>query len=96
MPGVAADVPVFNKFGQLVGFELLDWSPPPFPPHKSLAGRYCRVEPMTASHHAQALWNAQSKDPHGLRWTCMPFGPFAGYDEFEKWCVGREHSNDPQ
>ncbi|ETO81143.1 hypothetical protein F444_04500 [Phytophthora nicotianae P1976] len=56
MPGSDDRATTVNKFGQPVGFALSDWSPPPFPPHKTLMGRYCHLEPLIADCHAQELW----------------------------------------
>ncbi|GMF40335.1 unnamed protein product [Phytophthora fragariaefolia] len=52
-----------NEFGQPAGFAMKDWSPPPFPPHSTLAGRYCQLEPLSAARHARDFWDAQSDDP---------------------------------
>ncbi|POM66666.1 Gcn5-related n-acetyltransferase [Phytophthora palmivora] len=88
--------PTLNEFGQPVGFALKDWCPPPFPPHKTLTGRYCSIEPLKADCHAQDVWNAQADDPSGARWTYLPNGPFSSLEEFETWCRNGEHSTDPQ
>ncbi|GMF21595.1 unnamed protein product [Phytophthora fragariaefolia] len=85
-----------NEFGQPVGFSMEIWSPPPFPPSKTLTGQYCRLEPLKASLHAKDLWAALSEDPSGARWTYMPYGPFATFDKFEKWCMDGETASDPQ
>jgi RimJ/RimL family protein N-acetyltransferase len=85
-----------NEFGQPVGIALKDWRSPPFPPHTTLMGQYCTLEPLQASRHARELWEAQSKDPNGARWTYMPYGPFTSFDAFEKWCVAGEAQPDPQ
>ncbi|KAG7383435.1 hypothetical protein PHYPSEUDO_003675 [Phytophthora pseudosyringae] len=85
-----------NEFGQPVGVALQDWEAPPFPPHATLKGRSCQLEPLKSSLHAQEIWNAQCKDPNGARWTYMPYGPFATFQEFEKWCEDAESSRDPQ
>ncbi|KAJ8575079.1 hypothetical protein ON010_g4132 [Phytophthora cinnamomi] len=72
-----------NEFGQPVGFAMKNWSPPPIPPYTTLTGQYCRLEPLTVSLIAKDLWDAQSEDPSGARWTYLPEGPFATFDEFE-------------
>ncbi|ETI30534.1 hypothetical protein F442_20766 [Phytophthora nicotianae P10297] len=96
MPGSDDRATTVNKFGQPVGFALSDWSPPPFPPHKTLMGRYCHLEPLIADCHAQELWAVQSDDLSGARWTYLPGGPFNFFSEFEKWCLDGEHARDPQ
>ncbi|KAG4040300.1 hypothetical protein JG687_00017920 [Phytophthora cactorum] len=90
------NAPAINAFGQPVGFALPDWAPPPFPPHKTLMGRYCHLEPLNAGRHAQELWTAQSDDPKGTRWTYLPYGPFGSFNDFEKWCLDGEQARDPQ
>ncbi|KAE8913607.1 hypothetical protein PF005_g27242 [Phytophthora fragariae] len=85
-----------NEFGQPTGFAMANWSPPPFPPHTTLSGQYCRLEPLKASFHAKDLWEALSEDPSGARWRYMPYGPFATFDEFEKWILEGECADDPQ
>ncbi|KAG3107587.1 hypothetical protein PI124_g2686 [Phytophthora idaei] len=56
MANSSDNAPAINAFGQPVGFALPDWAPPPFPPHKTLMGRYCHLEPLNAGRHAQELW----------------------------------------
>jgi RimJ/RimL family protein N-acetyltransferase len=85
-----------NELGQPIGFAVPGWSAPPFPPHATLAGRYCRVEPLQASRHARDLWEAQADDPTGSRWTYSFNGPFTSFEEFEKWMTGAQDSRDPQ
>jgi RimJ/RimL family protein N-acetyltransferase len=31
--------------------DLANWTPPPFPPHKTLEGAYCRLEPLDVGRH---------------------------------------------
>ena len=71
-----------NELGQPVGFDLGDWTPPPFPPGDVLAGRTVQMEPLDPSSHGPALWDALKSAPHSL-WTYMAFGPFRGYAAFE-------------
>ncbi len=85
-----------NELGQPIGFALPGWQSPPFPPHATLTGRYCRLEPLQASRHARELWEAQSDDATGSRWTYSYSGPFAGFEQFENWMAGVEASRDPQ
>ncbi|KAL3661136.1 hypothetical protein V7S43_013745 [Phytophthora oleae] len=73
-----------------------NWNASPFPPHKTLTGRYCQIKPLKADLHAQDLWAAQSDDPNGARWTYLPGGPFTSFVAFENWCQEGENSHDPQ
>lgn len=85
-----------NEFGQPIGPALPDWKSPPFPPHRALTGRYCRLEPLQAASHAQSLWRAQSADAEGARWTYLFSGPYASFADFERWMAGAQDSRDPQ
>ena len=72
------------------------WLAPPFPPHTTLTGRYCRLEPLQAARHARDIWEAQAEDPTTARWTYLFNGPFADFESFEKWMTGAQASRDPQ
>jgi RimJ/RimL family protein N-acetyltransferase len=85
-----------NELGQPIGFAVPDWKSPPFPPHATLTGRYCRVEPLQAARHARDLWEAQAEDEKGERWTYSYNGPFASPGEFATWMAGVQVSRDPQ
>ena len=85
-----------NEYGQPIGFALPEWTPPPFPPHTPLVGRYCRLEPLQVARHAREIWDAQAEDPTTARWTYLFNGPFASRDELEKWMTGAQASRDPQ
>jgi RimJ/RimL family protein N-acetyltransferase len=86
----------FNEFGQPIGFDLPAWKVPPFPPHATLEGRYCRVEPLNAARHARDLYEAQGEDAGGTRWTYLAHGPYDNSSDYEKWCRVAESSRDPQ
>jgi RimJ/RimL family protein N-acetyltransferase len=85
-----------NEHGQPIGPSMEGWRPPPHPPHAELCGRYCRLEPLQPARHARELWEAQAEDVTGERWTYLFNGPFADFDEFEKFCAARQSSRDPQ
>ncbi len=52
---------------------LENWTPPPYPPHSEMAGRYARLEPLSAAHTPE-LWAAHEGQGHV--WTYIPSGPF--------------------
>ena len=52
---------------------VLDWTPPPFPPAKVLAGRYCRLEPIDPARHLDEIWTAMAG--HDALWEWMPAHP---------------------
>jgi RimJ/RimL family protein N-acetyltransferase len=85
-----------NEFGQPIGFALPDWKSPPFPPHVPLQGSYCRLEPLSVTKHARDVYEAQSEDTDGARWTYLFHGPYDKFADYETWCAGAEASRDPQ
>ncbi|HEU4780831.1 MAG TPA: GNAT family protein [Steroidobacteraceae bacterium] len=85
-----------NEFGQPIGFDLPGWKPPAFPPHVSLRGRYCQLEPLNAARHARDIFEAQAEDTAGARWTYLFHGPYHDFAEYEKWAKEAEGSRDPQ
>jgi RimJ/RimL family protein N-acetyltransferase len=84
-----------NSLGQPIGPALPDWRPPDRPKHEVMQGRYCRVEPLDASRHAEELHAANSLDREGRMWTYLFSGPFATADEFATWLAARADSQDP-
>src|SRR5262245_58872322 len=84
-----------NTLGQMVGFDLPGWTPPPFPPHTSLSGRLCQLEPLVPAH-APALWEAVSLDTDGRNWTYLAQGPFERYEDFVAWVEQSAAATDPQ
>jgi RimJ/RimL family protein N-acetyltransferase len=93
---MSSDEPRVNEYGQPIGFTLEGWQAPPFPPHVTLTGRYCRLEPLQVARHARDVWNAQAEDGTTARWTYKFYGPFASYAEFEHCLSGLAASRDPQ
>ncbi len=85
-----------NEFGQPIGAALPQWKAPPFPPHVSLHGRYCRLEPLNCARHARDIYEAQSADVGGARWTYLFTGPYNDLADYEKWCQAAQESLDPQ
>ena len=85
-----------NEYGQPIGFALPAWTAPAFPTPTTLAGRYCRLEPLQLVRHAREIWEAQAEDPTSARWTYLFNGPFADFAAFEQWVTGAQVSRDPQ
>ncbi|MGH9203504.1 MAG: GNAT family N-acetyltransferase [Vicinamibacterales bacterium] len=85
-----------NSLGQPIGNHVVDWTPPPHPPGKVLAGRYCRVEPLDRAHHAAHLFDANSRDVEGRNWTYLSVGPFASHEDYTRWVAEVAQSDDPQ
>lgn len=84
-----------NALGQPVGPALPGWRPPGRPPHATLQGRYCRIEPLSAARHGADLHAANSLDRDGRMWTYLFSGPFTSLEEFTAWLEARENSPDP-
>jgi RimJ/RimL family protein N-acetyltransferase len=85
-----------NEFGQPIGVALPGWEAPPFPPHVVLTGRYVRLEPLNAARHARDVYEAQSEDVTGERWTYSFDGPFRDFAHYEQWALKSQESRDPQ
>ena len=47
-----------------------------------MAGRFCRVEPLDPERHARDLYAANSQDRDGRMWTYLPWGLYAGFDDY--------------
>jgi RimJ/RimL family protein N-acetyltransferase len=84
-----------NDLGQPIGAALPDWRPPAHPPQKVLQGRFCLVEPLDLARHARALFDANGQDRDHRMWTYLFSGPFATFDEYERWLAERVASTDP-
>nr|WP_311527233.1 GNAT family protein [uncultured Ralstonia sp.] len=65
-----------NAYQQPIGTPLAGWTARQLPPHTPLAGRYCRLEPLEAARHADALFEAFSQAQDDRVWTYMVEGPF--------------------
>lgn len=82
-----------NHLGQPVGTPI-DWRGAACPARVSLAGRYCRLEPLGADH-APALFAAFQADRQGRNWTYMVNGPYAGLSDFTEWISQASEGQDP-
>ena len=60
-----------NGFGQPIGPALPDWSPRPRPPRAPMEGRFCRLVPLDAAAHADALYATYSAAPDTRGWTYL-------------------------
>ena len=84
-----------NELGQPIGPALPGWQPPARPAQRRLKGRFCSVEPLDVAQHARALFDANSQDREHRMWTYLGYGPFADFDEYERWLTERARSTDP-
>jgi RimJ/RimL family protein N-acetyltransferase len=60
-----------------------------------MVGRLCQLEPLEASRHAKALYEAHALDAEGRNWTYLPYGPFAAPEDLAVWIRSVEKSEDP-
>ena len=79
-----------------VGEALPDWEPRVWPARAVMAGRYCRLEPLDAGRHADALAEANALDESGVGWTYLPYGPFSGNAKYRHWVERMSAADDPQ
>lgn len=86
---------ILNPLGQPVGPVLDCWTVPPLPPRRSLAGRYCRVEPLDPACHAEDLYEATAADVEGRIWTYLSYGPFDSRADLQAWAEAAAASEDP-
>jgi RimJ/RimL family protein N-acetyltransferase len=71
-----------NHLGQPIGFPVEGWTTRERPSRAPMTGRFCRVEPLDAARHGAELYAANSEDREGRMWTYLPWGPYAGFDDY--------------
>jgi RimJ/RimL family protein N-acetyltransferase len=90
-----SDAPRRNELGQPIGPALQDWKAPPRPQQQVLVGRFCTVEPLDLGKHARDLYEANRLDREHRMWTYLFSGPYASFEEYERWLAERAPSADP-
>jgi RimJ/RimL family protein N-acetyltransferase len=65
------------------------------PARAPIEGRFCRLEPLDANVHAEALHAANILNTDGSMWTYMAYGPFATLADYRTWAEGSARGNDP-
>lgn len=85
---------ILNELGQPIGPALPNWKPPAWPPREGLEGRFCRLESLDLTAHAEELFSELSVDAEGRTWTYLPYGPFQRFEQFKAWltsyCLGKD------
>jgi RimJ/RimL family protein N-acetyltransferase len=71
-----------NHLGQPIGFPIEGWTARQRPPQTAMIGRYCRVEALDPERHARDLHAANSEDRDGRMWTYLPWGSYAGFEDY--------------
>lgn len=84
-----------NAFNQAVGAAVPGWSARPFPPRKTMNGRYCRVEPLDPALHAAELYLANSIDAEGQNWTYLSIDAPADLAVYRAWLEKMTAAQDP-
>lgn len=77
--------PRLNALGQPIGEPLDGWQAPPRPTVLALEGAWARLERLDPDRHARALHEANALDTEGRKWTYLPVGPFATFDDYDRW-----------
>ena len=68
------------------------WTPPPYPPHCVMEGRYVRLEPL-AHAHIPELWEAHQGQGHV--WDYIPSGPYDSAAALGVWVDAARILPDP-
>ena len=84
-----------DSSGQPIGFALNNWKPPPHPPHDTMTGRFCRLEPLDPNRHAAQLFDANTLEAEGKIWTYLPYGPFENFEGYLVWMNDHCRGIDP-
>lgn len=83
-----------NEFGQPVGRLVPNWSPRQFPQKIHLAGKHCRIEPLSLSH-AESLYQSFSQSPDLRSWTWLSEDAPQNFEQYQNWVKGVLQKNDP-
>ena len=84
-----------NVHGQTIGEPLEGWVRRPPPPRAPLIGRFCHLEPLNASRHADGLFAAYREAPDGRDWTYLPVERFDEIAEYRTFVATQADSVDP-
>jgi RimJ/RimL family protein N-acetyltransferase len=87
--------PRTNALGQPIGDPLDGWQAPPRPTVLALDGTWARLERLDPDRHARALHDASALDTEGRNWTYLPVGPFATFDDYDRWLRAVAVAADP-
>jgi RimJ/RimL family protein N-acetyltransferase len=78
-----------------VGPSIAGWVRPPFPSGEAITGRYCRLDRLDPTRHAENLFAVFREDVAGLGWTYLPYGPFGDDAAFRGWLDEMAPKSDP-
>ncbi|UFH50671.1 GNAT family N-acetyltransferase [Pseudomonas sp. KNUC1026] len=89
-------MPRLNDFNQPLGEPVEAWQPRPQPEGVTLTGCHCRLEPLDAARHADALYTAYSQAADGRDWTYLFVGPFDSAEQYREYTTAIARSTDPR
>lgn len=81
-----------NPLGQPVGRAVEGWQAAQPPDREEIRGVRCRLEPLDAERHAEALHRAYGEDRDEGSWTYLPYGPFASSADYRAWVAQHQAS----
>jgi RimJ/RimL family protein N-acetyltransferase len=84
-----------DEFGQSVGAPVPGWHARPRPPRTSMAGRFCRVEPLDVERHAAGLHAANRLAPDHRLWAYLSAEGFDDLDAYRAWLTQVASGDDP-
>ncbi|MDW5375976.1 GNAT family protein [Halomonas sp. HP20-15] len=79
-----------------VGEPVSGWQGAAWPERRRLGGHFCRLEPLDAAVHGEALWQATTLPGGEHNWTYLPYGPFADEATYRDWLSEMAEQRDPQ
>ena len=89
------ETPRRNAHGQPIGLAVPDWVPRDRPPRAALEGRFCRVEPLDVTRHADSLHAAYQSARDARDWTYLPHEREPDRSAFRAFVAERAASDDP-
>ncbi len=75
--------------------DFSDWKPRPLPERIPMEGRFCRLEPLSASRHGDGLFAASSQEDAADRHRWLYEEPPESREAFQHWLETVETSADP-
>jgi len=81
--------------GLPVGPVVAGWTSRSPPPRTPIAGRICRLEPVSVAKHAAELHAAFLADITGRGWRYLPYGPYGSVGRFADWLEATCRGHDP-
>lgn len=78
-----------------VGAPLPNWQGCPPPAGVVLTGQECRLEPLDAARHADALFEAYRQAPDDRDWLYLPVGPFPDVETYRAYARQNARETDP-